>query len=50
MDAAIQQPGTDSGVSYATVFRIHRTQKYKSIAMQYTSRMDTSMAMNTVNC
>jgi hypothetical protein len=26
MDAAIQRPGTDSGVSYATVFRIHETE------------------------
>jgi hypothetical protein len=26
MDAAIQRPGTDSGVSYATVFQIHKTE------------------------
>jgi hypothetical protein len=32
MNAATQQPGTDFGVSYATVFRIHGTEKYKSIA------------------
>jgi hypothetical protein len=25
MDAAMQRPGMDSGVSYATVFRIHQT-------------------------
>jgi hypothetical protein len=32
MNAATQRPGTDSGVSYATFFRIHGTEKYKSIA------------------
>jgi hypothetical protein len=32
MNAATQRPGTDLGVSYATVFRIHGTEKYKSIA------------------
>jgi hypothetical protein len=35
MNAATQRPGTDFGVSYATVFRIHGTEKYKSIATQY---------------
>jgi hypothetical protein len=34
MNAAIQGPGTDFGASYATVFRIHGTEKYKSIATQ----------------
>jgi hypothetical protein len=34
MNAATQRPGTDFGVSYATVFRIHETEKYKSIATQ----------------
>jgi hypothetical protein len=32
MNTAIQQPGTDFGASYATVFRIHGTGKYKSIS------------------
>jgi hypothetical protein len=32
MNATTQRPGTDSGVSYATVFRIHETEKYISIA------------------
>jgi hypothetical protein len=35
MNAATQRPGTDFGVSYATVFWIHGTEKYKSIATQY---------------
>jgi hypothetical protein len=34
MNAAIQRPGTDFGPSYATVFRIHGAEKYKSIATQ----------------
>jgi hypothetical protein len=34
MNAATQRPGTDFGASYATVFRIHGTEKYKSIATQ----------------
>jgi hypothetical protein len=35
MDAATQMPGTDSGVSYATVFLSNtRAEKYKSIATQ----------------
>jgi glutamate/tyrosine decarboxylase-like PLP-dependent enzyme len=34
MNAATQRPGTDLGASYATVFRIHGTEKYKSIAKQ----------------
>jgi hypothetical protein len=50
MNAATQRLGTDSSVFYATVFRIHKTEKYKSIATQYTSRTDTSMATNTGNC
>jgi hypothetical protein len=35
MNAATQRPGTDLGVSYATIFRIHVTEKYKSIATQF---------------
>jgi hypothetical protein len=34
MNAAIQRPGADFGASYATIFRIHGTKKYKSIATQ----------------
>jgi hypothetical protein len=34
MNAATQRPATDFGVSYATVFRIHETEKCKSIATQ----------------
>jgi hypothetical protein len=34
MNTAIQRPGMDFGVSYSTVFRIHGTEKYKSIATQ----------------
>jgi hypothetical protein len=34
MNAATQGPGTDFGASYATVFRIHGAEKYKSIATQ----------------
>jgi hypothetical protein len=34
MNVATQRPGTDLGVSYATVFRIHGTEKYKSIVTQ----------------
>jgi hypothetical protein len=34
MNAAIQRPGKDFGASYATVFRIHGTEKHKSIATQ----------------
>jgi hypothetical protein len=34
MNAATQRPGTDFGASYATVFRIHGAEKYKSIATQ----------------
>jgi hypothetical protein len=34
MKAATQSPGTNFGASYATVFRIHGTEKYKSIAKQ----------------
>jgi hypothetical protein len=34
MTAATQRPGTDFGASYATLFRIHGTEKYKSIAMR----------------
>jgi hypothetical protein len=32
MNAATQRPGTDFGASYAKIFRIHGTEKYKSIA------------------
>jgi hypothetical protein len=32
MHAATQRPGTDFGASYATIFRTHGTEKYKSIA------------------
>jgi hypothetical protein len=34
MNAASQRPGTDLGASYATIFRIHGTEKDKSIATQ----------------
>jgi hypothetical protein len=34
MNVATQRPGTDFGATYATVFRIHGTEKYKSIATQ----------------
>jgi hypothetical protein len=34
MNAATQRPGNDFGVFYATVFRIHGTEKYKSTATQ----------------
>jgi hypothetical protein len=34
MNAATQRPGTDFGASYSTIFRIHGTEKYKSIATQ----------------
>jgi hypothetical protein len=34
MNAATQRPGTDFGASYATIFRIYETEKYKSIATQ----------------
>jgi hypothetical protein len=34
MNAATQWPGTDFGASYATIVRIHGTEKYKSIATQ----------------
>jgi hypothetical protein len=35
VNAATQRPGTDFGASYATVFRIPGTEKYKSTATQY---------------
>jgi hypothetical protein len=45
IDGTTQRPGTDFGVPMQRFsFRIHETQKYKSIATQYTSRTDTSMA------
>jgi hypothetical protein len=47
MNAATQRPGTDSGVSYATVFRIHETEKYKSIATQRIRR--PSLGNDSVN-
>jgi hypothetical protein len=34
MNAASQRPGTDFGASYTKVFRIHETEKNKSIATQ----------------
>jgi hypothetical protein len=34
MNAVTQRPGTDFGALYATFFRIHGTEKYKSIATQ----------------
>jgi hypothetical protein len=50
IDAAMQQPATDSNVSYATdFFRTHETRKYKSIATQRRSRTDISTATNTGN-
>jgi hypothetical protein len=47
MNAATQRPSTDSGVSYATVFRIHGTEKYKSIATQRIRR--PSLGNDSVN-
>jgi hypothetical protein len=34
MNAGTQGPGTDLGASYATIFRMHGTEEYKSIATQ----------------
>jgi hypothetical protein len=34
MNAATQRPRTDFGSSYATIFRIHGTERYKSIATE----------------
>jgi hypothetical protein len=47
MSAATQRPGTDSGVSYATVFRIYEAEKYKSIATQQIRR--PSLGNDSVN-
>jgi hypothetical protein len=46
MDAAMQQPGMDFGVPMQRFsFRVHETQKYKSIS---TNRTHTSLATNIV--